>query len=203
MNTRQTISVILLLLGGLLAFMPLSGRYSLHEKPGHLLSEVLEESTGFTVDQVARFVSTGDSTVQLVDLRLSEEFAKFNIPGSVNLPYDEFLEKDLTPYLSQPGKKSILYSNGDTDAGYALVLARGLGYKNCYMMQGGLNSWFETVMNSEFTGEKISAKENALFESRMKARRLFNEVNSMPDSLKQKYIASKRFDPRKLDGGCE
>jgi hypothetical protein len=52
-------------------------------------------------------------------------------------------------------------------------------------MQGGLNSWFETVMNSEFTGEKISAKENALFESRMKARRLFNDVNSMPDSLKQ------------------
>ncbi len=193
----------MLLLGGLLSLMPLSGRYSLHEKPGKLLPEVLEESAGFTVDQVARFVSTGDSTVQLIDLRSPEEFIKFNIPGSVNLPYDDFLEKDLTPYLSKPGKKNILYSNGDTDAGYALVLARGLGYRNSYMMQGGLNSWFETVMNTEFTGEKISARENALFESRMKARRLFNEVNSMPDSLKQKYIASKRFDPRKLDGGCE
>jgi hypothetical protein len=38
-------------------------------------------------------------------------------------------EKDLTPYLSQPGKNNIIYSNGDTDAGYALVLARGLDIK--------------------------------------------------------------------------
>ena len=99
--------------------------------------------------------------------------------------------------------RNIFYSNGDMDANYALILARGLGYKNCFVMKGGLNAWYETIMNSEFTGERISASENALFETRMKARSLFNEVNSMPDSLKLAYIASKRFDPKKLDGGCE
>jgi sulfur-carrier protein adenylyltransferase/sulfurtransferase len=203
MNTRQIISVILLLLGGLLAFMPLSGKYMLRAKPDRLLSDVLDESTGFTVDQVARFVTTEDSTVQLIDLRTPREFSEFNIPGSVNLPYIQFLERDLEPYLGQPNMRIILYSNGDMDANYALVLARGLGYKNCFVMKGGLNAWYEAIMNSEFAGERISARENALFEIRMKARRLFTEVNSLPDSLKLQYIASKRFDPKKLDGGCE
>jgi len=203
MNTRQIISVILFLLGGLLTFMPLSGKYTLRAKPDRLLSDVLDETTGFTVDQVARFVTTEDSTVQLIDLRTLREFSEFNIPGSVNLPYVQFLERDLEPYLGQPNMRIILYSNGDMDANYALVLARGLGYKNCFVMKGGLNAWYEAVMNSEFTGERISARENALFEIRMKARRLFTEVNSLPDSLKLQYIASKRFDPKKLDGGCE
>jgi rhodanese-related sulfurtransferase len=203
MNIRQVISVILLLLGGLLAFMPLSGKYSLREKPDRLLPELLDETTSFTVDQVARFVASQDSSIQLIDLRDPEEFREFNIPGSVNLPYRVFLESDLEPYFGQPKVGIILYSNGDMDANYAFVLARGLGYKNCFTMKGGLNAWFEVVMNSEFTGDKISARENALFETRMKARHLFTEINSLPDSLKMKYIASKKFDPKKLDGGCE
>jgi rhodanese-related sulfurtransferase len=203
MNTRQIISVVLLLLSGLLAFMPLSGKYMLRAMPDRLLPEVLDEATGFTVDQVARFVITQDSTVQLMDLRTPQEFKEFNIPGSVSLPYDEFLVIDPEPYFKQTNLRCILYSNGDMDANYALVLARGLGYKNCFVMKGGLNAWYEVIMNSEFTGDKISARENALFETRMKARRMFIEVNSLPDSLKLQYIASKRFDPKKLDGGCE
>jgi hypothetical protein len=70
-------------------------------------------------------------------------------------------------------------------------------------MKGGLNEWFNTVMNSSFTGERISARENALFETRTRARRMFNEMNSMPDSLKIKFIQSKHLAIKKLDGGCE
>jgi hypothetical protein len=69
-------------------------------------------------------------------------------------------------------------------------------------MKGGLNEWFQTVMLSEFSGEKISARENALFENRFKARAAFNQVNSLPDSLKNKYFDAKRLQQKKLDGGC-
>jgi rhodanese-related sulfurtransferase len=203
MTTRQIITSILLLLGALLAFLPLSGRYSLHSKPVKVLAATLDESNSFTADQVARFVVTEDSTLQLIDLRTPGEFRVCNIPGSVNIPYAEFLKKDPAPYLDDPGMHHIFYSNDGLNASYAQTLAIGLGYKNCFVMKGGLNAWYATIMNSEFTGSKISARENALFETRFKARNLFNEVNSMPDSLKLAYIASKRFDPKKLDGGCE
>jgi rhodanese-related sulfurtransferase len=203
MTTRQIITSILLLLGALLAFLPLSGKYSLHTKPAQVLSEVLDENNSFTADQVARFVVTEDSTLQLIDLRSPAEFRECNIPGSVNIPYTEFLKMDPAPYLDDPGMRHIFYSNGDVIASYAQTLAIGLGFKNCFIMKGGLNDWYATIMNSEFTGNKISARENALFETRLKARTLFNEVNSMPDSMKLAYMASKRFDPKKLDGGCE
>ena len=72
-------------------------------------------------------------------------------------------------YLNNPNITNILYSNGDFDSNYALVLARGMNYKNVYIMKGGLNEWFNTVINSSFTGERISARENALFETRTRA----------------------------------
>jgi rhodanese-related sulfurtransferase len=203
MTIRQIITSILLLLGALLALLPLSGKYSLHVKPSQVLATVLDENNSFTADQVARFVVTEDSTLQLIDLRTPEEFRECNIPGSVNIPFAVFLKKDLSPYLDDPGMRHIFYSNDDINASYAQTLAIGLGYKNCFIMIGGLNAWYATIMNSEFTGDKISARENALFETRFRARNLFNEVNSMPDSLKIAYIESKRFDPKKLDGGCE
>ena len=99
--------------------------------------------------------------------------------------------------------KNIFYSNGDYDSNYALVLAQGMNYKNVFVMKGGLNEWFNTVMNSNFTGNKISARENALFETRLRAKNMFTEINSLPDSLKLKFFDSKHIAAKKLDGGCE
>ena len=83
-----------------------------------------------------------------------------------------------------------------------MVLARGLGYENCKVMKGGLNEWFDKVMYSKFSGERISARENALFENRTRAKQFFTEINSLPDSLKTKFAESKRQAEKSLDGGC-
>jgi sulfur-carrier protein adenylyltransferase/sulfurtransferase len=202
MNTRQQLSIILLLLGLLLAFLPSSGKYSLHGKPDELLMAVLDENTSFTPDQVARFLVSEDSTIQLIDLRPAEEFNHFSIPGAINMPYNGFLSNDLESLLNRD-VRTIFYSNGDLESGYALVIARGMGYKNCYVMKGGMNDWFSLVMNSEFSGTSLTPRENALFETRKKARNLFTELNSMPDSLKARYRQSKEIERKKLDGGCE
>jgi rhodanese-related sulfurtransferase len=203
MNMREKFSVLLLFLGLILALLPLSGNRSFVLKPDKLLSEITGSNPHFTVDQVARFIVLEDSTVQLIDLRSPEEFKNFNIPGSVNIPYKELLDKDPSVFPGSIDMKKIFYSNGDFDSNFAVVIAAGLGYKNNYTMKGGLNEWFITIMNSEFKGEKISARENALFETRTKARKLFTEINSLPDSLKLKMLKSRHFDPKKLDGGCE
>ncbi len=203
MKPRVILSVILVLFGVALAFLPAAGKYAMHGSSQRLAGKIFDGNTGFTTDQVARFTALEDSTIRLIDLRPVAEFKKFNIPGAVNLPYDSMLIRDPEPYLNVPGRKIIFYSNGDLYSGYALMLAKGLGYENCFVMEGGLNAWFETVMNSRYTGERITARENALFESRRKARDLCNRVNSLPDSLKTAYIAAQKFDPKKLDGGCE
>lgn len=203
MDTREKFSTVLLCLGLILALLPLSGNKSFTAKPQNLLSEVLNKETFFSVDQVARFVVSEDSTVQIVDLRPAAEYRKMNIPGSINIPYDELLSKDPGSFLNNGTTRNIFYSNGDFDSNYALAIAKGLNYKNTYIMKGGLNEWFNIVMNSSFTGEKISARENALFETRTRARKMFTEINSLPDSLKMKFMKEKQTAFKKLDGGCE
>jgi rhodanese-related sulfurtransferase len=203
MNTRVKFSVGLLGLGLILALLPLSGSRSFTVNPKKLLSEVLDNSTYFTVDQVAKFMVYEDSSVQIIDLRTPEEFRTLNIPGSINVPYSKLLDNDPGSFLNNGKAKNIFYSNGDFDSNFAIAIERGLNFNNTYVMKGGLNEWFNTVMNSNFTGERISARENALFETRTRARKMFNEMNSMPDSLKMKFIRSKHIAAKKLDGGCE
>lgn len=203
MNTREKFSIGLLCLGLILALLPLSGSRSFIVKPQKLLSEVLDDNIYFNVDQVARFVVSEDSSVQIIDLRTPDEFRAVNIPGSINLPYSELLDKDPAALLNNGKTRNIFYSNGDFDSNYALAIARGLNLKNTYVMKGGLNEWFNVVVNSNFTGDRISARENALFETRTRAKKMFIEMNSMPDSLKLKFIQSKHLAAKKLDGGCE
>lgn len=203
MITREKFSVVLLSVGLILAILPLRATRSLHGKPIEILRESLSGNTTLTPDQVAKLIVSEDSTLLLIDLRTAEEFNQFTIPGSVNIPYEEMLKKDPATYLGSGNFKNVFFSNGDLKSGYAVVIAGGLGYPNAYLMKGGMNEWFRVVINSTFSGEKISARENAIFETRFKARKLFSEMNSLPDSLKLKYLSSKRFDPKKLDGGCE
>jgi len=191
MNTRQKFSIALLSLGLILALLPLSGSKSFIVKPKDLLSEVLDNNTYMSVDQVAKLIVTEDSSVQVIDLR------------SVNIPYDKLLENEQISLLANGKSKNIFYSNGDFESNYALAISRGLNYRSTYVMRGGLNEWYKTVMNSSFKGEKISARENALFEYRSRAKMMFTEMNSLPDSLKLKFIQSKHLAIKKLDGGCE
>jgi len=191
------------LLSLILAFLPLTANRSFTVKPDVLITGVLDEATAFTVDQVADFIVREDTGFLLIDLRSADEYRKQAIPGAVNVPYSEFIRSDPEKWLGNRQIRTIFYSAGDLESDYALVYARGLGYENSYVMDGGLTEWITTVIKTKFTGERITARENALFETRRRAGELFTELNSLPDSLKMKYLESKKFSARKLDGGCE
>ena len=203
MNAREKFSTILICFGLIIYFLPITGNRSLTSKPQKLLHEVLGDNIYITPDQVAGFVISEDSSVQIIDLRTPEEFKEANIPGSINIPYGKLLDNDPALILNNGKTKNIFYSNGDFNSNYTLTIARGLGFNNTYVMKGGLNEWYNTVINSSFKGKKISARENALFETRTRAKKLFTEMNSLPDSLKMKFIESKKIAVVKLDGGCE
>jgi rhodanese-related sulfurtransferase len=203
MNTRVKFSIVLICLGFILVLLPPSGNSSFILRPQNLLSEMLDSNTYYSADQVARFIVSEDSSVQIIDLRTPEEFRTVNIPGSINIPYNTLIDRNPGSILINGKTKNIFYSNGDFDSNYALTIARGLNLKNTYVMKGGLNEWFKTVMNSSFEGEKITARENALFETRTRAKKMFTEMNSLPDSLKVKFFQTKLLTAKKLDGGCE
>ena len=95
MNTRAKFSVVLLCLGLILALIA-SFQETAHllSDLRNLLSELLDNNTYYSVDQVARFIVSEDSTVQIIDLRTPEEFRTVNIPGSINIPYKKLLDRN-------------------------------------------------------------------------------------------------------------
>lgn len=203
MKIRKEISVLLILLSLILALLPLSANRSLSEKPGQLLAEVLGEEVSVTVDEVAEFIVREDPSVRLIDLRPADEYGKEAIPGAVNVPWSAFMKADPDTWLGNREVRAVFYSTGNSEADYALVYARGMGYNNCYIMDGGITEWKRTVIETRFSGERITARENALFETRRRAGEMFTEFSNLPDSLKVRYLESRKFSAKKLDGGCE
>lgn len=191
------------MLGLILALLPLTSNRSFTAKPDKLLIAVLDRKSSFTVDQVAEFIVREDTTVQLIDLRSPVESGKLSFPGAVNIPYSDLIRKDPEIYLNNKNIKNIFISKDDLESSYALVYARGLGYENTYIMEGGVAEWIRTIVETKFTGDRITARENALFETRRRAGDMFTELNSLPDSLKARFLESKKFSAKKLDGGCE
>jgi len=190
-------------IGFIVAFLPFNTTESFHIKSDDLLLKSASEEIWLSADQVARYMNNEDSTVQLIDLRSTEQFRECNIPGSINIPYADLLNPLWEGTFNQKAVKKIFYGNGDQTACYAWTLATGLGYKNNFIMRGGLNEWFKTVMLTQFSGQKITPAENARFENRFNARKTFTQINSLPDSLKSQFFNSKRLKQSKLDGGCE
>ena len=203
MNFRISISIGLICFGLMAAVLPQRNNTKGHLSPKQSVEVLLNEDNFLSADEVARAIVNEDSAILLIDLRTAGEFRKFNIPGSVNIPINELTGKDNTGYLFQKGKKIVFYSNGDILSAEAHTLASQMGAKNCFILKGGLNEWFKTVMLTEFTGTTITPAENALFEVRYKARNFFTQMNSIPDSLKGKFLSTKKTEAKKLVGGCE
>ncbi len=203
MNTRIKLSVWLIGVGIILAFLPFNVAKSFQLKPTELLKISLSEEIYYSVDQVARFVNNEDSTIQIIDLRSENEYKTCNIPGSINIPFNDLLNPDWKGYFLQPEIKTIFYGNGNKTANSAWTIATGLGYENIFIMKDGLNEWYKTIMLSQFSGERITPRENVLFENRFKARKTFTQINSLPDSIKTQFLAARRLKETQLDGGCE
>lgn len=203
MKIRKEISLLLILLSLILAFLPLSANRSFSEKPAGLLAEVLGDDVSITPDEVAEFIVREDPSFSLIDLRPEAEYRIKAIPGAVNVPWAEFVKSDPDKWLGNRDIRTVFYSTGNTEADYALVFARGMGYDKCNIMDGGIAGWERTVLDTEFTGERITARENALYETRRRAGEMYREFSSLPDSLKSRFLESKKFSAKKLDGGCE
>ena len=202
MDARIKYSVLLVGVGIILAFLPFDAAQTFQLKSNELLARSASDNMYFSVDQVARAVNSEDSTVQIIDVRNAAQFRECNIPSSINIPFEDLQNPLWEATLNQKKVKNIFYGNGDQTANYAWMIVTGLGYPNNYVMKGGLNEWFRTVMLSQYSGEKITPAENARFENRLNARKAFTQINSLPDSLKTKFFNAKRLNQSKLDGGC-
>lgn len=115
-------------------------------RPVALLNDIHSANRYINTDQLAKRMIDEDPIVFLVDVRPASAFEVYTLPGAINIPLNDLLNEDWRGYLDQDVYDIIFFSNDDVLAEQAWVLCKQLGYKNLYVLQGGLNYWFETIM---------------------------------------------------------
>ncbi len=80
-----------------------------------------------------------------------------------------------------------------------------LGYKNLYVLRGGMNEWYTCIMNPSEPDETSASEEFDLYSFRLAASQYFkggSNVNVAADLSKGKIIVKKRQKKTTTAGGC-
>jgi rhodanese-related sulfurtransferase len=168
------------------------------------------------IDDPSRFLSTDDITDRLVkqdpalmfiDVRQAAQFKAFSIPGAINIPIDSLVSASALEILNQKAMDKVFYSNSDVTSDQAWIICKRIGLQRIYIMQGGINKWFTTIVKAEKPAETAPVQDMELYQFRMAARQHFfgmNNVAAVPNvaSEKKSVTVVKKPAGAASGGGC-
>ncbi|MCK5101917.1 MAG: rhodanese-like domain-containing protein, partial [Cyclobacteriaceae bacterium] len=162
MKARFILSIVLVCLGFIAAVLPQKQNSSMELDAKQLLGEIQLETYIISIDEMANAMINYDPEYQLIDVRSKEEYEKFSLPGAMNIPFDNLFDEEWAPYIDQIARKNVFYCNGTTLASEAWMLTRQKGFQNNYILRGGLNNWYATII--EPTEPTSANGEEAIYE---------------------------------------
>jgi rhodanese-related sulfurtransferase len=178
-----------------------AGQYT----PEELLVKINDPSRYITTYQIAERIIGEDPSVYLIDVRMEDEYDAYAIPGSLSLPLEELLSPDNDEYLRQEGMDIIFYSNGDVFADQAWMLAVQKGIQDVYVLQGGLNEWFRTIIKPEAPPETASQEAFDLY-SFARGACIYFGGNSMistdAGNVPKRDVVVRQKKKKAAEGGC-
>jgi len=169
MKPRVLLALFIIPLGLIIAAVPQNTTKPYKLTADQLLSEANTRTQFVTPETVADMIVNKDPLLRLIDVRSQEEFEKFSLPGAVNIPLTDLLSDQYADILNQDISMNIFYSNGSLNANQAWMITRQLGYTNNYVLEGGLNYWFDTILNPQKPVSTSSDEEFAMYDFRKSA----------------------------------
>ncbi|MDA3892978.1 MAG: rhodanese-like domain-containing protein [Salinivirgaceae bacterium] len=172
-----------------------------------VIGEITEGAQYFSTDQIAEYIVQKDPSIQLIDVRNSDEYESYHLPGAINIPLADILSEDLEGYLDQDVVTNVFYSNGTVNANQAWLICTQRGFKNNYVLQGGMNYWAETIMNPKKPSQNAPSDEFARYDFRKAMKAALGggtiEANTEPvESATAMPIIKKKKRRKRAAGGC-
>lgn len=197
---------IAIALGVGILFMP-SKDYSKQTQPELLLSAIDDPSRFLTTDDITDRLIKKDPALILIDVRPEIQFKAFSIPGAINIPVDSLLSVSTQELLNQKEKDKVFYSNADVTADQAWIICKRMGMQRIFVMQGGANTWFNTIVKAVKPAETASAKDIELYQFRVAACQYFfgsseMGVNKAIATEKKTVKVTKKASGVSSGGGC-
>ena len=207
MSVRNIILMIMVTLGAVIAMVPENTTKPYKLTAEDMIIEMQGAAEMVSADDVAHWLISKDPSLQLIDVRSPDEFQKYHLEGAVNIPLSALLSEEYVDYLDQGVKMNVLYSNGTLQSHQAWMVLRQLGYENNYVLLGGLNYWFDTIMNPQAPSTTSPDEEFAKYDFRKAASGAFGGGSGAALTAPAKSKASKPKVIRKKKkkapaGGC-
>ncbi|MFC2124252.1 rhodanese-like domain-containing protein [Bacteroidota bacterium] len=202
MNIRIILSIVLISFGFIAAMIPVKQTSSVRLNADQLLRETKLETYKISVDDLADGLINQDPSIQLIDVRSPEAYKEYHLPGAVNIPIDSLFDEDWLPYVDQIARRNIFYCNGSTWSNQAWILTKQMGIDNNFVLGGGLNEWFGTIIDPEEPSVDAPSEAWDLYHSRLAAKQYFTgakAVAPMKDIIKAPIP---RRQKKRVQGGC-
>ncbi len=204
MNIKYSLLIaMVIILGSILLILPEKQQTS-KISPDSLLNELKEHTHFMSTDEIAQRLINRDPSILLIDVRMADYYFEYSLPGAENIPLEDILHPDWKEILDQSDRDVVFYSNADVYAEQAWMLARRLGYKNLFVMKGGLNSWFETIIQPTAPKETASSSEIDLYQFRKGASIYFcgGQTITSDDAVQDVVVVSRKKKKSVVEGGC-
>jgi rhodanese-related sulfurtransferase len=202
----QILAAILILLAGGLVLLP---KHIENEgiSPELFVKNALSTERYISTDLLADRLVNQDPTILMIDTRSEKEYNEFSLPNAINIPLKDFFDEELNAYLDQDIYDVILFSNDHFYANEAWMIGNRLGYKNLYVLKGGLNEWFNTIIDPKYPDETMPREAFELYSFRKAAGMYFGvgvrqtKTDEKPVQ-KKKVVTVPKKKKRTPEGGC-
>jgi len=205
-NPRILLALFVIPLGIIIAAVPENTTKQYKLTAQELLDEVQAGYQYITTDEVAEKLVQKDPSIQLIDVRNSDDYETYHLPGAINIPLSDILSDEYVDILDQGMRLNIFYSNGTVHSNEAWMITRQLGYENNYVLQGGLNYWVETIMSPEKPAITSSNDEFAKYDFRKAAGSAIYggsvEVTEPAEQSSPLPEVKKKTKKKGVQGGC-
>ena len=118
-----------------------------------LAAEIEKEIDHISAIDLAERIMRQEPGLQVFDLRSSEEYADFHIPGARHALIGDLLHEPLAA-----GTTIVLYSEGATHAAQAWVLMRLRGHRNVFFLREGIYEWLSRVQEPRLAVDATPAE---------------------------------------------
>ena len=207
MKPHSLLALFIIPMGLIIAAVPQNKTKPFKLSAEELLGEVNSRTQYITPETVADMIVKKDPSFRLIDVRSLDDFEKFSLPGAINIPVTDLLSDQYSDILNQDIKMNVFYSNSTITANEAWMVTRQLGYKNNYVLEGGLNYWFDTILNPQKPASTSSDEEFAKYDFRLSAGQALGggmtlQTTQNKGSASNKPSLQSAPKKKKASGGC-
>ena len=207
MKPLKLLALFIIPMGLIIAAVPQNKTKPYKLTADQLLGEANTRTQYIAPETVADMIIKKDPSIRLIDVRSQDDFEKFSLPGAINIPVSDLLSDKYTDVLNQDVKMNVFYSNGTITANEAWMVTRQLGYKNNFVLEGGLNFWFDAILNPQKPSSTSPDEEFAKYDFRQSAGKALGGGLTVQTSQTKTTSADKPAlqaapKKKKASGGC-